>query len=203
MNLNHIYWAFTSVISDEDCKEIIRIAKRQQLQKAKVFLSNTDKKTAGALRDSDVCFLDDPFIFNLLHPYLNTGNRNAGWNFQYDYSESCQFTKYKAKQHYGWHQDCLLDQHANHSSPSFRGKIRKVSMILSLSDPKTYKGGELEFYNSNPEKKSIKEQTVICPEIEKKGSIVVFPSFMYHRVLPITKGTRYSLVMWTLGSNYK
>jgi PKHD-type hydroxylase len=74
---------------------------------------------------------------------------------------------------------------------------------MSLSDPKAYKGGALEFYIPNPEKKSIQEQSVICHEIEKKGSVVVFPSFMWHRVLPVTKGTRYSLVMWTLGQNYK
>jgi len=42
MNLNHIYWAFTSVISDEDCKEIIKIAKRQKLEKGKVFETNFD-----------------------------------------------------------------------------------------------------------------------------------------------------------------
>ena len=203
MNLNHIYWAFTSVISDEDCKEIIKIAKRQKLEKGKVFETNIDWKAGNKLRNSEVCFLDNPFIFSLLHPYLNTANRSAGWNFQYDYSESVQFTSYKDHQHYGWHQDCMLDQHTNHSSPNFRGKIRKISMVLSLSDPKAYKGGGLEFYIPNPEKKSIKEQTVRCHEIEKKGSIVVFPSFMWHRVLPITKGTRYSLVMWTLGHNYK
>ena len=203
MNLNHIYWAFTGVISDEDCKEIIKIAKRQKLEKAKVFKSSFDLEAGNKLRNSEVCFLNNPFIYDLLHPFLNIANRNAGWNFQYDYSESAQFTSYKKHQHYGWHQDCILDQHTNNSDPNFRGKIRKLSMIMSLSDPKAYKGGALEFYIPNPEKKSIQEQSVTCHEIEKKGSVVVFPSFMWHRVLPVTKGTRYSLVMWTLGQNYK
>ena len=39
----------------------------------------------------------------------------------------------------------------------------------------------------------------VCEEIRPKGSIIVFPSFLYHQVTPITKGTRYSLVMWVLG----
>jgi len=82
------------------------------------------------------------------------------------------------------------------------GKIRKLSVTVTLSDPKDYKGGELEFdfRNEDPNKKpNVKK----CTEILPKGSLVVFPGFVWHRVCPVKKGSRYSLVIWSLGWPYK
>ena len=200
MNLQHIYWAFTGVISTKDCNKIIKIARQQKLEKGKVFLH--DKKAAAKLRHSNVCFLNDPFIYKTLHPYLHIANKNAGWNFQHDYSEACQFTTYKKNHHYNWHQDCVLDQYTTDKNPDYQGKIRKLSMTLTLSDPKAYQGGDLQFYIPHP-LKTVEESTVVCQEIRKRGAIVVFPSFMYHRIVPVTKGTRHALVIWCLGQNYK
>ena len=42
-----------------------------------------------------------------------------------------------------------------------------------------------------------------CKEILPKGSIVIFPSYIWHRVSPVTKGTRLSLVQWNLGPGFK
>ena len=80
-----------------------------------------------------------------------------------------------------------------------RGKIRKLSMTICLSDEKDYKGGEFEFqprFEENP------NHIVECKEVRQKGSIVVFPSFIWHRVKPVTEGTRYSLVVWNLGKPF-
>jgi PKHD-type hydroxylase len=73
---------------------------------------------------------------------------------------------------------------------------------VSLSDDKEYKGGdfEIDFRNKDPDKKS---NTRVIKEIRPKGSIVVFPSDLWHRVKPITKGVRYSLVIWNLGWPFK
>jgi PKHD-type hydroxylase len=51
----------------------------------------------------------------------------------------------------------------------------------------------------DPDKKSIRK----CAEISQRGSIVVFPSHVWHRVKPVTKGIRYSLVIWNLGYPFK
>ena len=69
-------------------------------------------------------------------------------------------------------------------------------------DPKEYKGGELEFdlRNLDPDKKPNLRS---CTEILPKGSLVVFPSFVWHRVKPVTKGERNSLVIWNLGYPFK
>jgi PKHD-type hydroxylase len=71
-----------------------------------------------------------------------------------------------------------------------------------LSDPSDYKGGELEF-NFNHPLKSKKDNIKKCTEILPRGSIVVFPSFVWHRVCPVEEGTRYSLVIWNLGHPFK
>jgi PKHD-type hydroxylase len=84
------------------------------------------------------------------------------------------------------------------------GKIRKLSVTISLSDPKTYKGGELEFdFRNKDNSKNGVSNIQECKEIKRKGSVVVFPSHLWHRVKPVTKGIRYSLVVWNLGEPFK
>jgi PKHD-type hydroxylase len=72
---------------------------------------------------------------------------------------------------------------------------------MFLSAPEDYEGGELEFdfRNMDPDKPTIRK----CAEIKPRGSIVVFPSHVWHRVKPVTKGTRYSLVIWNLGYPFR
>ena len=68
------------------------------------------------------------------------------YNFEWDFSESCQFTKYTKDQFYDWHCDSWDQPYIRETAndPS-HGKIRKLSVTVTLSDPKEYKGGELEF----------------------------------------------------------
>ena len=85
------------------------------------------------------------------------------------------------------------------------GRIRKLSMTCQLTDGSEYKGGELEFdfRNYDPHMRDELKHRVQCKEILPKGSIIVFPSFVWHRVKPVTSGTRYSLVVWHLGRPFK
>jgi len=151
-------------------------------------------------RDSNVVWLNDLWIYREIHPYVRTANANAGWNFDWSYSEQCQFTKYKKNQHYGWHCDSWEKPYENQKDPNMNGKIRKLSVTCSLSDAKDYKGGELEFSLRNNLEKDV---STTCTEILPRGSIVVFPSFVWHRVKPVTEGTRYSLVIWSIGPPYR
>jgi hypothetical protein len=75
---------------------------------------------------------------------------------------------------------------------------RAVSALVYLNND--YKGGELEFQFRNQDDPTATRK---CVEILPRGSIVVFPSFVWHRVKPVTKGTRYSLVLWNLGYPFK
>jgi len=194
LNLTNYYWYFQSAIPVRICDEIVKYGKSLSDQMAVTGdfgqgknLNKKQIKDLKTKRDSNIVWI----------------NINAGWNFQWDFSESCQFTKYDKGQFYDWHCDGWDRPYIreNPNDPS-HGKIRKLSVTVTLSDPKDYKGGELEFdfRNEDPNKKpNVKK----CTEILPKGSLVVFPGFVWHRVCPVKKGSRYSLVIWSLGWPYK
>ena len=212
MNLQNYYYYFQSALTPRFCDELVKygIAQQEQLaltggQTEKINkgkdLSEEDLKDLKKKRDSNIVWLNDRWIYKEIQPYIHQANRLAGWNFDWDFSESCQFTKYKLNQFYDWHCDSWEAPYANPDNKDTHGKIRKLSVTCSLSDPKDYEGGELEFdfRNMDPDKKSVRK----CAEIKPRGSIVVFPSHVWHRVKPVTKGTRYSLVIWNLGYPFR
>ena len=216
MNLENYYWYFQSALSHKLCDDILKYGKQHQSQlaltggaektiKEKGKLSDTDIKNIQKKRKSDVVWLDDRWIYKEIHPYIHMANRNAGWNFQWDYSESCQFTKYGVGQYYGWHCDSWDGPYEKPDYLNSHGKIRKLSVTISLTEPNEYEGGNLEFDMRNQKDwEQDKTKAIrICNEIRPRGSIVVFPSFVWHRVAPVTKGTRYSLVIWNLGWPFK
>ena len=208
MNLQNYYWYFQGVLTSKFCDEVIKYAK---MHKEEVGItgffnnknnSNKEIKKLQKKRNSNIVWMRDKWIYKEILPYVEQANKLAGWNFDWDWSEACQFTKYSTNQHYGWHGDAWNLPYSKRDNLQENGKIRKLSVTCSLSDGSEYTGGELEFNFNDPEtdkKKNIKK----CTEILPRGSIVVFPSFVYHRVTPVKKGTRYSLVIWNLGYPYR
>jgi PKHD-type hydroxylase len=207
MNLKHHYWYFTSVLSHKFCDQIIEQGKKNKDEFARIGflkdknLSKDQIKEIKKKRDSNVTWMNDPWIYREILPYVHAANKNAGWNFNFDFSESCQFTKYSQGQYYGWHCDSWIEPYKDENI-NLNNKIRKLSVTCSLSDYSEYTGGELEFNFNDPEKKK-KQNIKKCVEILPKGSICVFPSFVWHRVCPVKKGTRYSLVIWNIGESFK
>ena len=212
MNLSNYFWYFKSALTPRFCDEVIKYALQQKDGIArtggfdKPKLSKEDVKNIQRKRRSDLVWFNDIWIYKELHPYVHEANRRAGWNFEWDRSESCQFTKYKEGQYYDWHCDGWDKPYdrKDKNDPD-HGKIRKLSMTCQLTDGSEYKGGELEFDFRNYEPHHREEDRHLrkATEILPKGSIIVFPSFLWHRVKPITKGTRYSLVLWHLGYPFK
>ena len=76
-----------------------------------------------------------------------------------------------------------------------RASVRKLGITVQLSDPKDYSGGEFMF----SEDIGTPSQDII----KQKGTVIVFPSFLYHKVMPVSRGRRYSLVGWYEGNNWK
>ena len=172
------------------------------------------------IRDSEISWLNDQWLYDLIHPFLRTANKNAGWKYEWDFSESFQFTKYGPGQFYGWHADgnsCHFGRYKRFipgvspttpdgralkgytDNPNMIGKVRKLSMTINLNKPGEYDGGNLKFdFGPHATGKRFHEVTEIRPQ----GSIIVFPSFTYHQVTPVTRGTRYSLVLWSLGQPF-
>ena len=209
MNLTNYYWYFQSAIPERVCNDIVRYGKSLQDQMAVTGgygnkpLNAKQTKDLKKKRNSDIVWMSDRWIYKEIQPYIHQANRNAGWNFEWDFSESCQFTKYTKDQFYDWHCDSWDKPYIRENPNDIdHGKIRKLSVTVTLSDPKEYKGGELEFdfRNLDPDKK---RNVLKCKEILPKGSLVVFPSFVWHRVCPVKKGSRHSLVIWNLGWPFK
>ena len=209
MLLKWYYWYFESVVPERICDDIVKYGKSQENQialtghannKKAEELSEEELKNVQKKRKSDIVWMSDEWIYKEIHPYIHRANTNSGWNFQWDWSEACQFTEYKKGQYYDCHCDCYEMPYDNPENQNVHGKQRKLSMTLSLTDPDEYVGGDLEFDFRNTDEGS---QPRVCQEVRKKGSVIVFPSFVWHRVTPITKGTRHSLVCWNIGYPFR
>jgi PKHD-type hydroxylase len=173
------------------------------------------------VRDSEVAWFNDTWLYELIHPFLHKANNEAGWNYEWDFSESFQFTKYNKGGFYGWHADgtsCNFGKYKRHipgvspttpdggpikgytDNHNMIGKVRKLSITINLNKPDEYDGGNLKFdFGPHAAGKRFHE----VEEIRPQGSIIVFPSYVYHQVTPVTRGTRYSLVLWSLGQPFR
>jgi PKHD-type hydroxylase len=183
--LDHVEnWAWKkSVFSDDELDEIIRLGNSLNLDEA-TTIGNTNTKK---IRNSSVRFLfpneSSSWIFAKLTDAVNQINEQF---FKFDltgFEQGLQFTRYSAPdQHYEWHLD------RDYMTPT-----RKLSLSVQLSDPKDYKGGQLQL------KYGRTDTTIKC----ERGLISFFPSYTLHRVKPVTEGTRYSLVAWISGPPFK
>tara|TARA_E500000318_G_scaffold103902_1_gene109416 strand:- start:397 stop:963 length:567 start_codon:yes stop_codon:yes gene_type:complete len=188
MILKYAYWYFPKAIPKSLCQLIINEGLNSPGKKGLVGgTKGIEFKKKMNLRDSDVVFMNQPWIKHIVTPYINQANIAAGWNFQLDGPETPQFTIYNKNQFYDWHSDSFEEPE--------NGFIRKLSMSLILSDKKDYSGGQFMF--------NIQHKPVECKEVREQGSIVVFPSHQEHMVKPVTKGTRYSLVVWQQGRPFR
>tara|TARA_Y100001938_G_scaffold136284_1_gene198957 strand:+ start:4273 stop:4893 length:621 start_codon:yes stop_codon:yes gene_type:complete len=206
MNLENYYACFDSIVPSRICDYIIEDAERQSEQTAIVGDYNEvpkDEKDIAKLyktRNSSIVWMNDPWIYREIIPFVREANQFCNWNFDFHLSESCQFTKYSKSQHYTWHQDSWNKPY-DRPKDIENGLIRKLSVTLSLADGNSYEGGDLEFDMRN---NGDSTSNIQRPEmVRNKGTIVVFPSFVWHRVTPVTKGTRYSLVVWNLGLPFR
>ena len=255
MNTSISYWYFTPAITPEQCNQIIDLGEKKLKSYKKDGLrteattfgknSKQDKTDASSqkdlsteeikkigldknnlyVRDSEVAWLRDDWLYDLVNNLMRQANQYAGWNFDIDCFEDFQFTKYNAPGgFYGWHQDCAGDWYSRYKryipgithegvmkkneqypdrhtlQENYINKVRKVSMTLNLSPENSYEGGNLKF-DFGPHTSG--ERYKVCEEIRPQGSMVVFPSYEHHSVTPVTKGTRHSLVLWALGAPFK
>ena len=208
MHNNHLFYTFNSVLTNRFCDHVIKYGTSLESIKGITGeegedrdirlhpLSKKEEKTLSKTRDSHIVWMNDKWIYKEIHPYIEEANKITGWNFQWDYSESMQFTKYSKGQFYDWHIDSLEEVIKNRDS-NHNGKNRKLSVTCNLSNEDDYGGGELQFCHIK--KGKIKINTLKAA----KGSIIVFPSFVWHRVKPVMSGERYSLVVWNLGYPFK
>ena len=182
MILTEYVWRFEKELPNKFCNDVVELGNQKN---KRIGYVDGNKIPNKKVRNSNICFLDDLWIKKWFNELFHIANKNAGWNFQFNKYESFQFTEYKIKQHYSWHPDSYVNKDI----------IRKLSGIILLSNPDDYEGGEIEFRLPN--------NKIIKMGKQPKGTMLIFPSFVYHRVKPITRGQRYSLVIWACGENFR
>ena len=135
MRLESSYWFIHNAVSIENCDRILKLAKVKKKQRGLIGASVKDLK----LRNSRITWLNDQWIYDLLFPLVKSLNTASGWNFEFDYAEACQVGCYKKNQFYDWHIDTRAI-HKQHKDKNMRGKIRKLSTGLLLSNTEDFKG---------------------------------------------------------------
>tara|TARA_B100001109_G_scaffold150167_1_gene122100 strand:- start:483 stop:1076 length:594 start_codon:yes stop_codon:yes gene_type:complete len=181
------YYYFTEGFSKEELNQIEDSVK---------FLPFEDATTEGndkKVRSSKIKWVpqDDQWwwLYEKMSNMAVEAN-NALWNFDlYTIPEQIQYTEYYAteKGHYDWHADI---------GPNILSK-RKVSITVQLSEPDEYEGGDLELFRGG----SMEGPFEAAPR--QAGCVFIFPSYLMHRVTPVTKGTRKSFVLWLGGGHYR
>lgn len=170
-------------ISEDACDLIIKEAGMDQAF-AGGFMKNGETWTNDAMRNTQIIFNDSASIVGcIMQTYINMANQLI-WNYHIGYLEPVQIGKYTNGSHYDWHVDSY--------DPDENNMQRKLSAVLLLSKPTDYSGGMLE----------LKDIKTPLPKLSK-GSIIVFPSVLLHRVTEVTFGTRYSAVAWAKGPAFR
>ena len=194
-----MFYVFPRTVAPDVCEQIIKDCKQNILKEASVY--NYDKKSSRddpAIRKTSIHFIKDGDnkVNKLAWGFLREANK-IQFNYDLTYFQAIQFGEYKNSGFYGWHQD---EDGTNKSN-----EIRKLSLSLILSDPDTFEGGELQFYNGGRPMQDMGEITVeqVKNDIKAQGTVVVFDSRDWHRVTPVTSGVRHSIVCWTVGPNFK
>ena len=178
----------TPLFTPDQCREIIASGRAQKPQVAQVGIGQkpgggTDtKKRVTTI--SWIPFKEMGHMYTDLNPFIQKANENHFGFGDIRITEQAQFTEYPEGGFYDWHMDC--DVNMGHEPP-----VRKISMTLLLNDPSEFEGGDLELMA--PGKfANLKQVHAIC-----------FASFLNHRVAPVTRGMRQSLVVWFGGKAFR
>lgn len=183
---NHPFVSWEDAFTDEEIEQIKSYAQSLPTQDAMV---DEDSPASPNIRKSKVAWISNNEKSNWIYDRMAFVARKINAKFYkfdlYGFLEDMQFTIYEDSEeaHYTWHIDMSDTALA----------ARKLSMVLQLSDPSEYEGGELQTWTSS------QPNTVD----RQKGLIAAFPSYVLHRVTPVTKGKRYSLVVWVCGESFK
>jgi len=201
MLLDTYFYHLPRAIPAHECKNIIKYGKSLNPKEGKTGSSNSmlsseeKQEHSEKIRRSKTVFISDSWLKKDLFSIVSYANKS--WKFNLNCNEDVQFTEYEPRGHYTWHNDSIKNP------MNLKNMQRKLSTVVQLSPPEDYEGGDLKFNFRGLD--GLNQDTIMSPppEFKQQGSMVIFPSFLWHKVEPITSGKRYSLVMWTLGEEWK
>ena len=150
MILKHNYYYFKKAVPIKTCKKILKAGRKKLIEEATVYgKEETDK----VRRKCKIAWIADKWLYDIINPFIHTANKQAGWNFQWDWNEASQFTIYEKDHYYGWHVDQFNTVFSKEKGTNFEGKTRKLSLTLQLTDKTEYEGGDFQFQWLNNKKK--------------------------------------------------
>jgi PKHD-type hydroxylase len=186
---------WSGTLAPETCDQIIANALDQPAVAATVSMGRTP---TPEVRKSAVRWLSrrspdgewsawEP-VFKELEWLFQSANQEA-FGVDLSWLPDLQFTTYDGAEegHYDWHIDAFLEEPNSATQ-------RKLSAVIQLTDPAEYLGGDLQIDCSPwPD----------AARLRQRGSVIIFPSIMRHRVTPVVRGTRHSLVAWYRGPAWR
>lgn len=183
--------AVSDVFTPNECGKIIEFGNSQKLDAAKV----RGGSILTEVRSSELRFIEPMnmdevgWIFERLKEIIDNVN-NRIYEYQLNYFTPPQFTRYGVGDYYDWHMDLLMGK------PCEALFMRKLSATVFLSRPEDFTGGELMIGRNSDGS----HEEIIEP---RQGSMVLFPSFIWHKVNTVKSGERYSLVVWSEGDKFR
>lgn len=181
----------SKVFTPKECAEIISIGNSKALEPAKIASGQVETE----IRSSDLRFIEPinlekiGFIFERLKEIIDNVNDRV-YEYELKYFAPPQFTVYQKNDFYDWHMDLMM------SNPCPNLFMRKLSASVFLSSQEDFTGGEFMIGR----KSDGTHENIIANE---QGAVVLFPSFMWHKVNPVLSGQRFSLVVWCEGDKFK
>ena len=169
-------------LSLSQCQKLMRYLETGQPTESELAGNYDDNLLNKKVRDNKEVVINNEKLNNKLKMVFELSNHSI-----YDYNiqemEKVKILRYENGGKYKWHTDTGAKETST----------RKLTAVVQLSDETLYEGGDLEFGITDDSG----EKNYTAPRT--RGSIIIFPSFLSHRVTPITKGRRYSLITWMLG----
>jgi len=184
---SHEYYPYAwhdGIFNEEEIDSIAQVGKSLEIERG-----NGEDPNVMEYRRSHVSWIPanqaNSWLYQRMSFYVNDMNQRF-FQFDLDRIERMQFTHYESKE------NGTYDKHIDPITWSLPHN-RKLSVVVQLTDPKEYEGGELILYNGRD---GIRIE-------KKKGLAIFFPSYTLHECTPVTKGERSSLVAWIHGPPFK
>jgi PKHD-type hydroxylase len=177
--------SYAQVFSPAECEDIIKTCRHFEAHDGGVMAEGNVQQN---IRNSKITFV--PPVPEMVAVYQKITDvvfmlNDRNWNFDlFAFNEHLQYTEYVAPS----------GKYDSHTDTWYNGPIRKLSIIVQLTDETQYSGGDVEaiFSIERPQ-----------PLPRKQGMLIAFPSYVLHRVTPVTLGKRNSLVGWITGKPFK
>lgn len=202
-----------NALTNEECDEIRTLGENLDNQIATLSAEDGADNWMSYYRQGTISWLsheqsekhdvDFSIIYERVDGVVHSVMDNLGIEFDITDRQHLQYTRYGKGGHYDWHRD----QHDDpYEDGEHKGLIRKISIVILLSDPDEYQGGDLigeNAFGHTPVDFWKRYRTLTEGEYKKKGTAFVFPGYAHHKVTGVISGERRSLVGWYLGPPFR